>query len=177
MSTAQTRLRAAGWRFRSRRWGAAGRPCFLVEVERNRLAAPPRKLSSHVSRATRWRPTRFPVSEERCRFAANRTVGGFGCGSDECPELAKGSKVGRVFGSEPLRLSYEDGFGSTAALQARTSEAGTALFVAGSSSAGRNKPIGWSCEKCSVPATVVCPYCIYEGGLSSVRLTPRSTRE
>jgi hypothetical protein len=50
-----------------------------------------------VSRATRWRPTRFLVGEERYRFAANRTVGGSGCGSDECAELAKGSKVGRVF--------------------------------------------------------------------------------
>jgi hypothetical protein len=35
------RLRAGGWRFRSRRLGAAGRPWFLVEVERNRLAARP----------------------------------------------------------------------------------------------------------------------------------------
>lgn len=80
-------------------------------------------------------------------------------------EPDKGSKVGKVLRSERLRFSYEYDFGSTTALEGQV--VGTRNGSpprTGARLLARNNPIAWSCEKCPTPATVVCPFCIYEGG-------------
>lgn len=73
------------------------------------------------------------------------------------------SKVGAVFGSKGLRFRHEYDFGTTTVLN------GQVLGVRKGSLGrhavrllARNDPLTWPCAECGAPATVICPFCVYD---------------
>jgi Plasmid pRiA4b ORF-3-like protein len=72
-------------------------------------------------------------------------------------------KVGEILGSAGQRFKYEYDFGSTTYLSLRVM--GTREGVIGRRLLRllvRNDPPVWPCGICKQPATLVCPFCIYE---------------
>ena len=74
-------------------------------------------------------------------------------------------KIGEVLRPHSHRFRYEYDFGSTTHLTLRVM--GTREGIIGRSVIrllARNDPPVWPCEVCQQPATLVCPYCMDEGG-------------
>jgi len=80
-------------------------------------------------------------------------------------EVGMGSSVGEVFHRKRLKFEYEYDFGTTTALKGRV--IGGREGSLGRSAVrllARNDPLRWPCAECAAPATLVCAFCIYEGG-------------
>ena len=79
-------------------------------------------------------------------------------------ESAMRCKIGVALGRRGGRFTYEYDFGSTTTLrgQVLSSRQGS-LGRTGVRLLARNDPLQWSCEACSRPATIVCPFCIDTG--------------
>ena len=79
-------------------------------------------------------------------------------------EPAMRSKIGMTLGRKGLRFTYDYDFGSTTTLSGQVlgaregclGRAPTRLLV-------RNDPLQWTCEVCTEPATIVCPFCVDTG--------------
>jgi hypothetical protein len=75
-------------------------------------------------------------------------------------EPAMRSKIGVALGDKGQVFLYEYDFGSTTALRGRV--LGTRQGSLGRTAVrllARNDPLPWSCEECTQPASVVCPFC------------------
>lgn len=84
---------------------------------------------------------------------------------DDFPdERSMNYKIGDVLRSHDHTFGYEYDFGSTTCLKLRVM--GNREGVIGRLPVrllARNDPPVWPCEVCRQPATLVCPFCIYEG--------------
>lgn len=79
-------------------------------------------------------------------------------------ELGMGRKVGKTFSRKGLSFDYEYDFGSTTALKGKVT--GTREGCLGRPAVrllAQNDPLRWSCAECAAAATVICPFCLYEG--------------
>lgn len=73
------------------------------------------------------------------------------------------SKVGRVFLPEGLKFRHEYDFGTTTDLNGQVLGAREGFLGRGAVRLlARNDPLTWPCADCGAPATVVCPFCVYE---------------
>lgn len=79
-------------------------------------------------------------------------------------ELPKRAKIGLTLRRKGLKFTYEYDFGSTTTLTGHVvgfrngclGRAATRLLA-------RNDALEWTCEECSRPAAIVCPFCVYSG--------------
>ena len=79
-------------------------------------------------------------------------------------EIGKGRKVGELLALGPAKFLHEYDFGSTTVL------AGQVLGLREGSLGrravrvtARNDPFVWPCDECGAAATLVCPFCLYDG--------------
>lgn len=83
-------------------------------------------------------------------------------------ERSMNARVSHLLTSPGLRFTYEYDFGSTTHLTLRL--LGTRNGIIGRRAArllARNEPPVWPCAVCAEPATLICPFCVYEGNAFS----------
>jgi hypothetical protein len=79
-------------------------------------------------------------------------------------EPAMRSKIGMSLGTKGLRFTYDYDFGSTTTLTGQVLGAREGcLGRTATRLLARNEPLQWTCEVCTEPAIVVCPFCIDTG--------------
>ncbi len=137
---------------------AKGAPIFWIDLE-IKADSPLRRLDDLLRRV--WleccgHMSAFEIDGLRYSVVVDREYG------VDRNERSMNAKVSQVL-TPGKRFGYEYDFGSSTHLTLRS--LGTRRGVIGKSAArllARNEPPVWPCAVCGNPATLVCPFCIYE---------------